>query len=430
MVGVRYLTRFLPPSVYGKMALALTIGTLVQQVFLGPCINGLLRYFSQANEDGLIDSYLRAGMKLFAEATLGVLLIVVATIFSLEMSHHQEWIGTVLAGSLFTVLSGYNSALDGIQNGARKRAVVAWHQGISQWLRFSAAVAATIIFGISAEYALCGYCVGVAIVAASQTFFLHRMIPWKGYLPNQSQNATTSVLHKQMRTYAWPFAVWGVFAAMQFTADRWALKIGVNSETVGYYAVLYQLGFAPMLLLSNVLVQLVAPILFQRAGAGDNPERVRKAFQLNWYFIGTSLTVTLIGSGGMGLFHRQIFSLLAAPNYRAVSNLLPWLGLAGGLFSAGQIATLSLLSDANPKALLLPKTGCALMAVLLYFTVVWDFGLAGVIAAVLLVSAVYLVWILCITAKRQERCASGTIVKKLSDRDPLSGELSSTIEIN
>src|SRR5216117_2964606 len=92
--------------------------------------------------------------------------------------------------------------------------------------------------------------------------------------------------------------------------------------------------------------------------------------------------------------------LFAAPVYREVSPLLTVTVLSGGLFAAGQIAVLSLLSGVNSQRLIAPKIGTALLGVLLNFGGAFWLGLRGVVYAGFAVSLIYLVWIL-ILVKRE-----------------------------
>jgi len=408
MVGVRVLTHLLPPSVYGEMALALTVGTLMQQVFLGPSGNALVRYFSLAKDEGRMDCYLQAGLELFGRASLGVLVVAGLSVFSLWVSGNVDWISTVSVASVFTLLSGYNSMLDGVQNAARQRVVVAWHQGLSQWLRFAAVIPVVLLYKRTALYALCGYCIGITIVGISQTLFLARILPFSSCSLRISSDPIVCEMRRKMWSYAWPFALWGLVGSVQFSADRWALKLEGGLDAVGFYAVLYQIGFSSMVLFSNIIVQLMAPILFQRAGTGGDRARLQRVFELNRNVVSWALTACLLGTAGLYVLHTTIFRVFVAPAYWSVSYLLPWMGLAGGLFACGQIATLSLLSEASSKALLAPKIVCAVLAAGLYFLGAWAFELRGVIAAGVLVSGTYLTWILKLTRNTEKNYAQRT----------------------
>src|SRR5437660_149804 len=87
--------------------------------------------------------------------------------------------------------------------------------------------------------------------------------------------------------------------------------------------------------------------------------------------------------------------------YREVSPLLPMMVLSGGLFAAGQIAVLSLLSGANSQRLITPKIGTALLGVLLNFGGAFWLGLSGVVYAGVAVSSIYLVWIVMLVKREK-----------------------------
>jgi len=176
---------------------------------------------------------------------------------------------------------------------------------------------------------------------------------------------------------------------------------GRATSEVGFYAALYQLGYYPMTLLSGFLVQLVSPVLFSRAGDGTDPDRMAQSQRLNQVLWLSSLGLAVAGAILASLFHREILSFFAAPEYREFSPLLPLMVLSGGLFAAGQIAVLSLLSGANSQRLIAPKIITALLGVLLNIGGAFWLGLSGVVYAGVAVSSIYLVWIVMLVKREQ-----------------------------
>ena len=72
-----------------------------------------------------------------------------------------------------------------------------------------------------------------------------------------------------------------IFVFAQESVDKWALQWFATTEDVGYYAALYQIGFAPIALFGGLLSQLFLPIYFGRIGDAKDPSRVRRANALN-----------------------------------------------------------------------------------------------------------------------------------------------------
>jgi O-antigen/teichoic acid export membrane protein len=163
---------------------------------------------------------------------------------------------------------------------------------------------------------------------------------------------------------------------------------------VGLYAALFQSGFGPMTLAFNVLIHFFIPILFSRAGDGSDVSQINDARNLNVRLIGFFLVLSFAAFSVTAAFHRPLFSLFVAPQFRSVSGLFPVLVLSGGLFSCGQLASIQILSGTTSNQLILPNIGSAVTGTLLTIVAAAYWGLVGVVIASLVSSIIYLVWVL------------------------------------
>ena len=134
------MTELLTPETYGELALGITLGTLGQLVAWSPISAAVLRYFSAAQESAQLPAYLDAVKRLLLQASAAVVALGMIILVALPALGATRWTGLALAALLFTVLSGYEAALDSMQLAGRQRRIVAWHQGLSMWLRFLTAV--------------------------------------------------------------------------------------------------------------------------------------------------------------------------------------------------------------------------------------------------------------------------------------------------
>src|SRR5439155_23990103 len=126
---------------------------------------------------------------------------------------------------LLSLLSGYSAALDGMQNAARQRVVVAWHDGVTIWLRFLIAVALVAVLGRSSAAAMLGYAVASALVLASQgLFFRSKILSFRPDTEYATRDAMLS-WERRMQSYAWPYSTWGLFTWLQMNSDRWGLQV-------------------------------------------------------------------------------------------------------------------------------------------------------------------------------------------------------------
>ena len=399
LAGVRLLTELLDPAAYGELALGLTVAALINQTVLGPLANGVTRFYAPALEQGDLGGYLLAVRRLVLAATALIFLIVAIAVAGLLGAGHAQWIGIATAALAFATLSGYNAILNGIQNAARQRAVVALHQGIESWLRFLVAAGLILWLGASSALAMTGYALAVVMVLGSQYVFFRRIAAGYDAAPQ------TGSWQRQVWDYSWPISAFGAFTWVQLASDRWALELFTTTAEVGTYAALFQLGYYPMTMASTMAMQFLAPIFYQRAGDASDSRRNADVNRLSWNLTGISLGATAAAFLLALLLHRQIFRIFVASEYAAVSHLLPWMLLAGGIFAAGQAIALNLMSQMRTRAMMAAKIATALVGVVLNLAGAYWLGTTGIVFAGVLFSVLYFAWMAALSTRRPEESA-------------------------
>jgi O-antigen/teichoic acid export membrane protein len=391
LVGVRLLTEALSPEVYGELALGMTLSTLVNKTVLGPLSSAALRFFSPAREADEFFPFLKALTRWVGRGTGIIVLLALMMTVALFWVGNFNWLWLGIATTAFALLSGYDSILSGLQSAARQRAIVAWHQALVSWGRFLIAVGLTVWLGATSYIAMTGYVIASLFTLLSQFWFFNRTLSPEGMDFRQDQNIPD--WETRMFTYAWPFATWGVFTWAQGASDRWALQVFTTTGEVGLYAVLYQLGYYPVTILTSLVTNLVAPIFFQRAGDGTDPERLLRIRNLNWFLTIGALLLTVCLTLLAVLFHEAIFGLLVAPDYRSVSWLLPGMIFASGLFASGQFASIDLMSNVKSRTLLTPKITTAAIGVTMNVLGAVAFGITGIVVASIVFSLSHFIWV-------------------------------------
>lgn len=387
LVLVRVLTEHLNPAQYGQLALGLTVAGLVNQVVMGGVNNGIGRFYSIAAEQQDLGGYWCASWRLMIYATLTVLVIGLTLLGGLLFLGYSQWMGLAAAALALSIVSGYNSSLSGIQNAARQRAVVAFHSGLDAWLKILLALGVMLWLGNSSTAVVMGYALSSFLVTGSQLIFLRRLIP--------GQDQPSRKGHQwipQMWAYSWPFSTWGVFTWVQQSSDRWALEAFATTQDVGLYAVLFQLGYTPISLATGLALSFFGPILFQRSGNAADHARNANVHQLVWRMMIFFMTLTFIAFMlALGL-HNWIFRWLVAVDYRGVSHLLPWMMLAGGIFAAGQMLALKMMSELKSTSLIGVKVGTAALGVLFNLYGAFAAGVTGMVVAAVAFSVIYFLW--------------------------------------
>ena len=394
LVGVRLLTELLDPAAYGELALGMTVVTLVNQTVFGPLGNGTARFYAPAQEQNDLGGFLNAVRRLVLSATAVIVFLILFTVVGLLIAEKRQWTPIATAALILATLSGYNAILSGIQTAARQRSIVAIHQGMESWARFLVAVGLMLWVGTTSTVAMVGYAMAIICVLGSQYVFFRKIVPQTGTTPDINRD-----WREQMLKYSWPFASWGIFYWAQSASDRWALIFFATPREVGLYSVLFQLGYQPVAMLTGMAMQLLSPILYQRAGDASDSRRNANVNDLTWRLTVVSLSVTGVFFLGALLFHTQIFWIFVATKYGPISYLLPWMVLAGGIFAAGQVMSLNLMSQMKTHTMITPKITTAILGVIFNFAGAYLFGIVGIVFGGLLFSVLYSVWIVMLCKK-------------------------------
>src|SRR5207247_1251086 len=129
-------------------------------------------------------------------------------------------------------------ALGSMQNAARQRPVVAWHEGVAPWLEAGIALLLISLLGRSSTSAMLGYAGATTLVLVSQILFFRRRILHLTAADVPGPEHDPQRWRTRMTSYAWPFAAWGAFTWAQMASDRWALRAFGSTRDVAFYAVL------------------------------------------------------------------------------------------------------------------------------------------------------------------------------------------------
>lgn len=391
LVGVRVLTGLLTSAEYGELALGMTLATLFGQTLFSPLGQGATRFYAPAAEKSALNVYLNVIRHLVLSATGIAFLLILLTFAGLLLIGRIEWVGIAIASFIFAILAGYSSILNSIQNAARQRSFVALHSGLASWARFLVAAGLILLVGASSTVTILGYGLSMVFVLFSQYIFFRRTITSTG---SDGTTEPTYYSHWQERilAYSWPFASWGIFTWAQQASDRWALALLDSTQEVGLYAVLFQLGYYPISILTGIFLQLVAPILFEHIGDATDAHRIIRTSQIINLLAVVTLGATLVAFLLAFVLHQLVFEIFVARQYASVSYLLPWTVLSGGIFASAQVISHDLMNKFNTRGLIVPKIITAIIAVLLSFLGAYFWGVKGVVAAGLGFSIIFWIW--------------------------------------
>ena len=390
--NLRILTEALDPSVYGELALWISLGTITDVIITGSLNSGYERFFAIATNEDNIKSYLNSVQKLLAFSAVVIVMQCVVSMTIMKSLLTIDSINIAICALLFILITSYVTSFNTILNSARLREAVA----ASTVIQMLSKVAVTLLIVVFTDgdivLLLAGYVLSGVTTLAFQLIIYEKKIhrPAKVNLPNKTRNYFKDILR-----YGSPFMIWGAFAAVQQVSDRWSLKYFLDGEVVGQYAVVFQLGYIPMITLSSVIAAYAAPIIFQMSGTGNSNDNMKDADRLNGKVAFLCLIATLVASCAAFLFHEYIFEYAVGSEYQTASKFLPLATLAGGFFSVSQALTLRAMSQLRPWDLL-PVNIC--VPILATFGNIWGamkFGIKGVfinlvIHSILLTASIFI----------------------------------------
>ncbi|MCX6031411.1 MAG: oligosaccharide flippase family protein [Chloroflexi bacterium] len=401
-VSIRVLTSSLGAQEYGVLALVQSLAYFSPQFLYGPLSQGVARFYAVARERDKQVELMTSAARLILIITVitgfAACLIALGTQPLLTSTFGRNWLGFLIAAGLLATIDGFSLTLDNVQNAARQRIVVSWHQNLSRWGRLGLAIVLVMTWRMGALSAVYGFVIASVFVALSQTWFLARLLGVKRSPWVRVDDNTVRAFSSQLVLYALPFALWGIFGWVQSASDRWALQAFWSSTEVGKYAVLVQIGYTPFVLLGNVMLQLVTPIVFEKVG--DNTEDTRRKFGTRQLFravnIVGAITAISVLAGWLG--HRLIFRLLTPSPFWTLSSLLPLVVLSAGMFNIGQLLTIVAQAFYQSRRLLAPKIAFAVLNTGLNIGLGRLYGPTGIVAALLLSSVFYVVWMALLTS--------------------------------
>lgn len=398
LVLVRVLTEHLDPAQYGQLALGLTVAGLINQVVMGGVSAGIGRYYSIAAEKNQLHSYLIDSGKLMLYATLTVSAIGLMLMAGLLWLGYSRWMGLAAAALVFSVLSGYNAALSGIQNAARQRAIVAFHGGLDAWLKILLVLGVMLWLGSCGMAVVIGYALSTLCVTFSQLFFLSRLIPRQ-----KEVSANLVPWMGQMWTYSWPMVAGGLFNWGYYSSQRWALELFATTGEVGKFYALTQIAYTPICMGGAMVLSFLTPILFARVGNATDQDRIRDTHRIIMRVAAVGLGLTL-SMAAIGVFaHELVFRLMVASSYRSISMYMPHVILAAGILQVSQsLLLLVTIENQTRKILPLAIIGNSITAIMnLYFTRRW--GIDGLIISMVAGASLHLVWVISIVSGNVSR---------------------------
>ena len=391
--GTRFLTRLMATDEYGRLALAISLSTLAVMVFGDPVGRTAVRFYSLWCRAGKPRGFMQNLGKSLVRSTAGIGLCCILAILYRHYFHAVTGTFLILVTGFFAVLLVFNRVAMGLEDAARERRFRGVLQGGFEILRFASAIGLIAVFTLpAAETVLTGFVLAGILVVIVHGIFLYRLFhrdqaKIKGpALPDGDMDIA------RMRSFQSPLVVSSICVWLVMMAERWALQYFGNPEDVGGYAAVYQLAFIPMLLVSNFMVLLIEPVLYQVVEPGGKTASSGQRQRINNYAVLGIMTFSVFLSVLLFFTYPMAGTFLLGVEFRAYSWMFPWLFLAGGCFAAARQLLLKFSYDMRTDLLAVIWGVVAAAAVTAYTAGAFYWQVKGILAAVVGVNAALLVF--------------------------------------
>lgn len=397
-LGIKLLTNLMSLESYGQLALGLTIAGVMNMFLYGPLANSIMRFYSIAKEQNEFNSFFYAVKRIHWRYAGIIVLIGIPLVVISGAWKGRGWGVLVIAALLFGVVNGLNASLASFNSASRQRKIVALHQAADTWLRpiFAAFV---IYLLMDAGYAaLFGFVLGTLAVVLSQLFYARR---------DSAQLVIGEIVNEESRqrafnnisAYAKPFVLIALLGALGIYSDKWLLLEIVGAKEVGIYAAIYQIGSAPVSILTGILSQLMVPVIFERAGTMSNQAQIQRSskllFQTTMAF-GLSIILVIMAAYYVG---QPLIQALTTPEIAKHYQILWIIVLALGMSGLAELLSIVGFKRNLPQAYIFPKAAQTVTFLALGYISIKHFGILGAAIAGCVASAAYLIMVIVVNKK-------------------------------
>jgi O-antigen/teichoic acid export membrane protein len=375
LVGLRLITEFVPPEVYGTVALALGAVALAHGLAAGPLMQAVLRLYPEVTHGGGEQHLRRAALQALRKPALSALVALAAAAVVWSLNRPQDGWAAAAAMLLFVVEVARSAEITFL-NAARRQREMSLLMIADAWARPLCAVALAWLFGAHAGAVLAGYLAGALIALIG--FWLGRRTwrqavaqPTSGLLP-------ASELSHRLWVYAWPLTALPLIGWVSGQADRYLIGAFAGVAQAGLYAALYGLASKPFLMFPAALEFVVRPIYYRYVSAGD---RAAERRILAWWLtavVGSSAALCLL----YALLHVQIAAIALATEYRAHSSLMVWIAAGYMLFCSSLVFERVCYAYNDTRGVVSIEATGAVLSAVTAAAFVYAFGIDGAAWAV------------------------------------------------
>ena len=396
ILGIKLLTNVLGPGEFGNLSLANTVVALISTNFLfGPLGQGLMRFWAISKSEGNLKEFYVVSNQL-KQYTIIISIVVGAVLVTVvAFIKGMEWAALLSVSASVGIFVGWLGLRISVFTAARKRPLIACLNIGNAFSRPVIAACLVLLISVNAFWAMAGYLVAAILLVLVAEWFYVNIIS----STSTSDKKTATDIKKDIISFSWPFAIWGIFGWVHLSCDKWALQSFHGPEIVGVFAVVSQLAVYPLIFGSGFLSTLIVPVAYERAGDLTQYQKVMSAYRLLAFIVIAYISGLVLLMWFFFIFHHKLILLISNIKFAEFSFLLPWITGAWGLFYLGQVLSNFGMLANKTSVYIAPKIATAIIAGISTFYLSAKYGVVGVVWGIALAGFVYAFWCLVIAIK-------------------------------
>ncbi len=399
LFGIKILTYLLSQSEFGRFSLANTIILLIGLSLFNPLGQGLMRFWSIAQERRELETFLRVSRQYVIVLLCLVFFIALTGSCILVMSPWNDWIFLFCASIITGGIAGWANVRIYVLMAARKRKVVAIINTATAFIKPLLGGVVAWFFFVKADWVIAGY-LAAGVVSSIVTEKIYKATVCEKKISSETRDQQLGTqpgsFGREILSFSLPFFLWGIFGWIHQFCDRWSVMAFHGADVVGAYAVISQLAVYPLIFGANFLNVFFTPIAYDRAGALQPAKSLQSANMIVYLMTGIYALGAFILIFIFTFYHNWIVVLVSNERYTEFSYLLPWLSLSWSFYYLGQMLSGFGFLANKSRLYIAPAVVSGICATIATFYLSSQFGPPGVVAGIGVAGGIYAFWCMAI----------------------------------
>jgi len=318
LIGLRALTEYVSPSIYGSITLLLAASNLALGTLFTPIMQAAIKYYSHYHSSNRFTNFRYTALFILTTRLFPFILILASC---WPIVDHYKLVSLDEYSLLIFIflLDGIRSFETVLLNAARQQKSYALISLIEAWGRPFMAVLIITTYGASIFSVLLGYA-STTLLVLLFFYLLANPVRKHAYQPSKVDTKLKSEIVK----YSLPLLPLATVGWLSGVGDRYIIAGTLGMEDVGIYAAVYGLLNRPFMMLGSTIELTLRPLYNQAIAEGKDQKA--HFLLMKWLFV--VFFSASLGWSIVTIFKDFWISIFLAEAYKQGEQLMPW--IAGG----------------------------------------------------------------------------------------------------